>query len=853
MRYFFRAIAGNAGGSALAIRDGADDEEQMLALFADSTCKDFVRFGNEHCLALSHAGELALVDLANRQVVKRRKHRFRPDTLVVASDLSQAIGYANGTVFVIDLEDLDYLAKYNLIQQRADGGFDLLHRDADILKKEETPWDSIPCSDGPLRDEIMSEDSPWLRYAPEKPSGLRRMRFSRHVRGVFRADGKLVLPFEFFKRTGPSWVSDPRPKKPSVQKTSVISNGVAVLDLNDQTAQFHVLASHVENKVDSDFYVRSFSPDGLTAILPAYEPVKLPSSSPAPAGRGLARAVFGRKNMGHESANYAFALEVWDISETPERQCVIPYRAVSQDSLLQIDTQRLLDDRRNAAAKEIDLIQAGIAANFSDAMEYWRTSAERRNEDAYFAPFESVPADKTSYKLVHAPALFPEAIKRLMRLHPQPFSSFNWKQAEPRQCKLFVGMLNAWAKHSLHGTDAIIWSSNERFVALSRGGTLREISTKGTVGPVCQLVPPDGGEWAYWRGYMLSLALEQYSQSSFEVQIFAMAPAGDCLRVELLDAPLSNMRAGEPVMPLRYSFLREYDLDDKKRVLSKVDRLTDKIRRGHIKIKDRNAASIIAGLAELSDEVTAYFDEIVVGNRWVPALQYRGKPVIEDEFCKILLVDGSVDAIAALDGFLTTYLSVMQTRQENVWHHDDLKPTMGPVTMALIQMCDPIPQSVMQFYARRDMDHDMWTQDVFEKLPLTDERLLSPDLVTLQIRLAIQDIATQNMDPDIFALYRLPLLREALQADANMVPILTELIVSQTQAQSPNFTWSSGDGIPGVLEAIADQLYRNHDAEQALAGELGAKAKQIRIEEARKAAQEEERRKAEQEAERKEN
>ncbi|WP_152553482.1 hypothetical protein [Erythrobacter longus] len=807
MQYLVRSINGDAGGSALAVRKGGNDE-QLLAIFADASCRDFVLLGDHHCLALSYKGEVALVDLATLQVEKRLKQSRRYDRLAVSVDHSRAIAYHcnPGLVQVIDLKSFHITARYNLIKLRDDGQFDLLNKDNEALKAEGIPWDSIPTSDGSLKQETR-DDSPFLRYASDTPSGLRRMLFPRAARAVFRADGKVVLPFGFFKYTGPSWVSDPKPKNPSIHRMIEVSDGLAVLDLDAQTARFDVLRTHLQGMAYSNLPVRSFSPDGMTAVVPALEPVKL--SPKAPETSGLFQKVFGRKNAG----DYAMALEIWDIGDQPTLQRTIPYRVITGENLLRTDTQRFNKAELAQGEREIDLIFKGIDAAYLDRLDDWRSSSARKAEDQHFEPLEQAPAyNNPAYNRVAQPILFAATVKRLMSLDPQPFSSFPWEKCEPRQCELFAGVLGSWSKHCEHGTDTLLWLTNDKFLTLSRGGRGRIISTGGDLGSVYQLSHPDGSEWKYWSGYDTTVDIQRGASADFELRVH-----GDHWEIDWPTSNLSPMESAESVQQVKALRVNKKDLKENERLRKKVDRMTAKIRRGYVKVSGRDTNDIVSGLEELSREVRAHLPEIVVDHRWAPALYYRGKPIIEDEFCDILVADPSEAGIRALDNLLTAFLDATEGDHENIWHPDDLKPTMGPVTVALIKMTNPLPASITRFYARRDMDHDMWTYQAFEEMGLSDKRLLSADLVTLQIRLAIQDICTGNMDPNIFALYRLPLVRDVLHRNPQLVPDICKVIVDQTEAQAPHFTWASSEGVAGVLAAISDELNKGQAAEKAMA------------------------------------
>jgi len=149
---------------------------------------------------------------------------------------------------------------------------------------------------------------------------------------------------------------------------------------------------------------------------------------------------------------------------------------------------------------------------------------------------------------------------------------------------------------------------------------------------------------------------------------------------------------------------------------------------------------------------------------------------------------------------------------------------LSPTALALIRLCDPLPPSIARFYARRDIHHDTGNGEVFARLELPQRRFLSPDLVTLQIRLAIQDICSGNVEADIFALYRLPLVREALRAGSFLALDLAEMIAGQLEQQAANPDLSGHAKIGDILEAIAAALEAGAPAEAALATELRRRA-----------------------------
>jgi hypothetical protein len=547
----------------------------------------------------------------------------------------------------------------------------------------------------------------------------------------------------------------------------------------------------------------------------AFDPLAAGSQTEERGLGGMFRKMLGRT----PEKDPAFALGVWTTEGRPELAEPVAFRSLRGENLLRVDTQRFGDAEITEACKEIDLVFPGVEAAFADRATAWRTSAEKQKEDAWFDPLETreAPAFNPAFNRVHFPTLFAQTTQRLMKLHPAPFSALPWDSLGDRQCRFLASVLAGWGKHSAHAAVSMAWNSSDRVVVLSRDGTVREISLSAGIGPAHRLVSPADGAWPFSDRDTFPPELIHLQGNAFAVDLFDFR-----LEFELPSGGSFGPGNLEGSTPLAYRVVKDRDAHQAE--VKEVDRLAEAIRRGFVKIGSKEPVRIIAGLQELAREVRDHLDEIVVDHRWLPSLQYRGKAITESEFCDILVADGSDAAVGALDGLLSAFLDATEGKHGNVWHPNDGTPALGPVAFALIRMRDPFPDSVARFFARRDMNHDMWTAQEFERLALPPERYLSSDLLTLQIRLAIQDICTGNVEADLFALYRLSLARDALRADPALAPGIATTIVEQLEAQSPDLTWASGAGVSGVLESIAEGLDAGDRAEAAVAAELRRRA-----------------------------
>lgn len=151
---------------------------------------------------------------------------------------------------------------------------------------------------------------------------------------------------------------------------------------------------------------------------------------------------------------------------------------------------------------------------------------------------------------------------------------------------------------------------------------------------------------------------------------------------------------------------------------------------------------------------------------------------------------------------------------------------MGSVALALVQLGDPVPEAVMTYIARRDPDHDNWTPDAWHALALSPYRLAQPEVLALRIRLALQDISTGNIDPNLFALYHLDRDHALLRADPSRAETYAGAIAAQVRAQWPDPDSSETSRGASLLISILGEMDRTDPAEAALASALRA---QLRV------------------------
>jgi hypothetical protein len=191
----------------------------------------------------------------------------------------------------------------------------------------------------------------------------------------------------------------------------------------------------------------------------------------------------------------------------------------------------------------------------------------------------------------------------------------------------------------------MVWIAGDRFVVLSRDGTIRECSLAGGAGQTFQLVDPETRGWPFSKRHVPSPSLAELELIHLQDRAFAV----DLYEFRLeLDMPSTDVSAGgDPwaSVPVTYRIVRDAEGWD--REVKQVIRLAGKIRRGYVAIWSKEPTRIIAGLRELAREVRNHLDEIVVDDRWLPSLYHRGRAVAEPELCDILIADGSDEAARA--------------------------------------------------------------------------------------------------------------------------------------------------------------------------------------------------------------
>jgi hypothetical protein len=785
MDYVVRIVGATLGG-AVAVRS-PDGEEYKIAIFADALVEHHAMLAGGRCLLISRNGGAALLDLAARAVVRRARLSLHPERIVAAPGPDRVVVYRHdpAIIAVLDLADLSEVRKFNLARRRPDGDYDLLFRSLDDLKAENISWHSLPNADAPLRV----------------------LKLARGVQPAMRGDADLVAALEYHE-DGPEFAYDEVDGKPLTTKLVRRTSAVGIFDLDSARLQIRPLRQTIEHPLDSHFQVRLIGRDGTRAVLQSASPIEAPASGGAVGALGR---IFGRK----PASSLAYGLELWDIGAAkPGRQAVVAYQAFRDQDLMHPSSVRLspseADLRRQAAA----LVMPGLEAVISGQRPQWEKGAARKREDEFFRPFAThVESARRRAPMSHLgdPTVFGEVLRTLLRSNKSAPQHMPWEAMTNRQKEFVSEIQRAWGFHAKTPVMAMAWTREpDRIVVLGRNATIREISLTEGPGPAYRLVDPPKSSYGFdWISRDADLV-------PIRGRTFAVAYYPARFEFDLPPSPDFGAHHLDRVTLLPFRIIMDRDRHDKE--LAEADRLTRAIRPGYVTIKSREAKDIIAGLAKLADEIRTRLGEIVVDNRWAPALFHRGKAIEEQEFCDVLVKDRSGAARAALEDLLQAYVDT-NTGPENVWHPDDDAPTMGPVALALLRLSDPIPECVMTFYGRRDMDHDGWTREALGGLGLPAERLTATDLLALQFRLAIQDIATGNIEAELFRQYGLGHARSALHRRPALAEPYADLIVSQLEAQAKiSLSWSGG--ADALLTKIADALDSSSPSEATLAAEL---------------------------------
>ncbi|TYC78566.1 hypothetical protein FMN63_03295 [Stappia sp. BW2] len=93
-------------------------------------------------------------------------------------------------------------------------------------------------------------------------------------------------------------------------------------------------------------------------------------------------------------------------------------------------------------------------------------------------------------------------------------------------------------------------------------------------------------------------------------------------------------------------------------------------------------------------------------------------------------------------------------------------------------------------------------------------------MLALRIRLALQDISTGNIGPDLFALYNLDQDREKLRADLSQVETYARLVAAQIRAQWPDLASAGNSRGAFLVEKIVGAIDLTAPAEAALVAAL---------------------------------
>jgi hypothetical protein len=625
-----------------------------------------------------------------------------------------------------------------------------------------------------------------------------------------RADGRLVAALEYHE-DGPEYAYSETNGQALTTKLVRRNSAIGVFDLGAARLTIAPLRQTIEHPLDSAFPVRLISSDGTSAVLQSTSPLELPSQSPKGAAVGALSRIFGRR----PASSFAYGLELWDLgSSKPVRSAVVAYQPFGDKGLMHPTTVRLSPEEAALRRQAASLVMPGVDAATTNQRAQWQKSEAKRREDDFFRPFAAHQEyARARAPLAHLgdPLVFGDLLRGLLRTNKLAPQDMPWDAMADRQRDFVSEIQRAWGFHAKTHVMAMAWTREpDRIMALGRNGIVREVSLTEGPGPAYQLIDPPkssyGFEWTRMDAALIPIRDRTFAVDYFAARFEFDLPATPDFGAHHLD--------GTTQLPLRLI----KDSDQHRRETKEADRLTRAIRPGYVKVASPDPSEIIAGLAKLSTEIRARLDEIVVDNRWMPALFHRGKAIEENEFSDILVNDGSEAARAALEDLLLAYVDT-NIGHQNIWHPDDTTPAMGPVALALVRLCDPIPECVMTFYGRRDMDHDGWTFEAFGELGLSAERWTSQDLLALQFRLAIQDVATGNIGADLFKQYGLGHARLALHQRPALAEAYADLIVAQLQAQSKHsLSWARE--ADALLAKIADALDAAVPAEATLAAEL---------------------------------
>jgi hypothetical protein len=480
-----RKINGNIG-SAIAVREPTGTEYK-LAVFSDAGIVDFSMLDELRCVLLSEKRQVAIADLASRTIVLRGSLPFQASHIVADVARNRGIAYScsPGLISIFNLSELKETQRYNILQARSDGAYDLLFRDYNELKESGIPWDRIPHAIGPLGEQ-MDPEKFWLDQYPDVTTGLRRITFSPNstkTEAAFHSDGRVAIPYAV--DTGPS---EPHNKNAIL---TGLNAGIATIDINSNRLELKEICR--KRNLPQGYYsreglpIQSINADATRATLRSFNPVSIAKTVDEDISGVGAIKKFGRKRATVD----AFGLEIWAIDQqVPSLVTTVGYQPLQDELLSLIDTQRFSEAEIIEATTEIDLLMPGLVAALSGRQNEWARSAEKRREDIYFEPREAqnVPHYIPAWRRLHHPSLFGSVLRDLANTKANPLANIPWDLLTQRQCNFFAALLRAWGQHALDPVKSIVWLTDDCFVVLGHNGIVREISLKLGPGQAYKLV-----------------------------------------------------------------------------------------------------------------------------------------------------------------------------------------------------------------------------------------------------------------------------------------------------------------------------------------------------------------------------
>ncbi len=800
MGYVVRTIAGN-NGAAIEICSPNGDRRPM-AVFSGSDIEDFRFVDARMCLLASKDREILLLDCEAREVVSRVRLKNVSDLRVLPlQSARQALVFSKSgsRFFVLSLPDLKTVFAFGAAERLDENHYRLVD----------------------FADDASFERANWFHNLPFYDAPIRRISPNNSRAAVARADGKVVMPIGFKKLERDFCVvrSQFRGKVDElIQKLHRVHLGVCELDLERRVCSFNI----IHDGVQGNAAIQAISPDGRYAISVASDLALVPEVKDH-GSSGLIRRAFGRR----QPPSYAFALDIRDLSSTPTRSCRLPVQRLADGRLVKGQGAHLKPDEVEPVLSEILALLPGLAAAKEGRLSAWKGSAAQKLEDSIYlqneAPREG-PRKPKAYDYLIRPEIFGPTMRALMTEIPGALSAMPWQSLSDRQAGFMAKLGSAFEYHARSAAYAFAWTDrDDTFVILTRQGTVREVHVEKGVGPEYVLTPLTKPDRNFsWDDIVANEETVRAELSRLHGRTFALEYHGNRLEFDLPETGDFSM-----MPPKEMKNLATRIVMDKKQFYDELklsDSLTSKLRPDFIKIKSLSADNVIAGVHKLADVVRRRFDEIVVHGRWEPTLVCQERAVREENICKILLELASAEAEGALSALLDAYLSHQGAERPVVWHLDDTTPACAPTAFALLQMTGRVSENVERFFANRDMDHDSYTVQQFEKFELERSQWAARDMLRLRLRLAVQDIGTGNFGKDLFKLYGLTDVAEGLGTGEYEATAFADLVAEVVNAQAPLFSWATPLGVKGVIKMLADGLSADRPAIAELKQELEKRA-----------------------------